>query len=68
MLENSRAKLTRKGIDLIAANNLKVEGAGFKGDTNVLTLISADEEIELPIMSKEKAAMQLLDQILKMKK
>lgn len=68
MLENSRAKLARKGIDLIAANNLKVEGAGFKGDTNVLTLISADEEIELPIMSKEKAAMQLLDQILKMKK
>ncbi|MDD6032306.1 MAG: bifunctional phosphopantothenoylcysteine decarboxylase/phosphopantothenate--cysteine ligase CoaBC [Oscillospiraceae bacterium] len=68
MLENSRAKLARKGIDLIAANNLRVEGAGFQGDTNVLTLISADEELALPLMSKEQAAMALLDQILKMRR
>lgn len=68
MLENSRAKLARKGIDLIAANNLRVEGAGFQGDTNVLTLISADEELPLPLMSKEQAAMALLDQILKMRR
>lgn len=68
MLENSRGKLARKGIDLIAANNLRVEGAGFQGDTNVLTLISADEELALPLMSKEQAAMALLDQILKMRR
>ena len=65
MLENSRAKLVRKGLDMIAANNVKVAGAGFGVDTNVLTLITADEEIELPLMSKDAAAHQLLDTILR---
>ncbi len=45
-----------KNLDMVAANNLKVEGAGFQGDTNVLTLITQDEEISLPLMSKEDAA------------
>lgn len=67
MLENSRRKLHKKGIDLIAANNLKVAGAGFQGDTNVLTLISETEELSLPLLSKEEAADRLLDQIMKMR-
>ena len=50
MLENSRAKLAKKHIDMIVANNLKVEGAGFGTDTNVVTLITRDSETELPIM------------------
>ena len=66
MVENSRKKLKKKNIDLIAANNVKVEGAGFQGDTNILTLISHTEESELPLMSKEQAAMRLLDKILSM--
>lgn len=63
MIENSRAKLEKKNLDMIAANNLKVEGAGFAGDTNVLTLITKESELELPIMSKELAADRLLDEI-----
>ena len=51
MLRNSRAKLEKKNLDMVAANNLKVEGAGFQGDTNVLTLITQDEEVSLPLMS-----------------
>lgn len=64
MLRNSRAKLEKKNLDMVAANNLKVEGAGFQGDTNVLTLITQDEEVSLPLMSKEDAAAKLLDKIL----
>ena len=64
MLRNSRAKLEKKNLDMVAANNLKVEGAGFQGDTNVLTLITQDEEVSLPIMSKEDAALKILDKIL----
>lgn len=63
MVENSRKKLEKKHLDLIAANNLKVEGAGFAGDTNVLTLISKDATIELKKMTKEEAAHALLDTI-----
>jgi phosphopantothenoylcysteine decarboxylase/phosphopantothenate--cysteine ligase len=63
MIENSRAKLTKKNLDMIAANNVKVEGAGFGTDTNVLTLITADSMTELPIMSKAEAADKLLDEI-----
>ena len=63
LIENSRAKLEKKNLDLVAANNVKVEGAGFQGDTNVLTLISRDEVKELPLMSKEQAAHELLDEI-----
>ncbi len=64
MLENSRAKLARKNIDMIVANNLKVEGAGFGTDTNVVTIITKDSEKELPKMSKEQVADELLTQIL----
>ena len=64
MLRNSRAKLEKKYLDMVAANNLKVEGAGFQGDTNVLTLITQDEEVSLPLMSKEDAALKILDKIL----
>ena len=63
MLENSRAKLQKKNLDMIAANNLKVEGAGFQGDTNVITLITPDAEYELPLMSKDAAADRILDVI-----
>ena len=64
MIRNSRAKLEKKNLDMVAANNLKVEGAGFQGDTNVLTLITQDEEVSLPLMSKADAALKILDKIL----
>ncbi len=67
MLENSRKKLEKKNLDVVAANNVKVEGAGFAVDTNVLTLITKDTEQELPLMSKTEAAMQLLDLLLEFK-
>ena len=57
-------KLRKKNVDLIAANNLKVEGAGFGTDTNVLTLITEDGERELARMSKEEAADELLTELL----
>lgn len=63
MISNSRAKLEKKNLDMIAANNLKVEGAGFKTDTNVLTLITQNEEVSLDMMSKEDAAGVILDKI-----
>ena len=64
MIGNSRVKLTRKNLDMVAANNVKMAGAGFRGDTNVLTLITQDEEVSLPLMSKEDAAGKILDKIL----
>ena len=64
MLENSRAKLAKKNVDMICANNLKVAGAGFGTDTNVLTLITKGSCDELPIMSKEEAAGRILDKAL----
>lgn len=64
MLENSRAKLERKNLDMIVANNLKVKGAGFGTDTNVVTIITADMEKELELMSKDEVAARLLDEIL----
>ena len=66
LIENSRKKINSKHIDLIAANNLKVAGAGFGVDTNVLTLITDDEIRELPMMSKEECADMLLDRIMEM--
>ena len=66
LLENSRAKLEKKHVDMIIANNLKVEGAGFAGDTNVITMITRDETRELPLMSKDEAAHRILDRILEM--
>ena len=63
MVENSRGKLARKNMDMIAANNLKTAGAGFAVDTNVLTLISPEGMTELPLMSKDDAADALLNAI-----
>lgn len=63
MLENSRAKLERKHLDMIVANNLKVKGAGFGTDTNVITIITSDQSKELPLMSKKEAASAILDEI-----
>ena len=65
MLENARKKLESKNIDMIAANNVKVEGAGFENDTNVLTLITKDNQKELELMSKFDCANKLLDEIIK---
>ena len=65
MLENSRKKLKSKNLDMIVANNLKVEGAGFAGNTNVITMITENEEVSLEKMLKEEAALKILDQILK---
>ena len=68
LLENSRQKLKKKNLDMIAANSLKVQGAGFGGDTNVITIITEDEEVSLELMSKEEAASKLLDQIMSCRK
>lgn len=68
MLGNSRVKLGKKHLDMVAANNLKVAGAGFQGDTNVLTLITQDEDVSLQLMSKEDAANVILDKILSIQK
>ena len=64
MIENSRKKLDRKHLDMIAANNLKVAGAGFGVDTNVVTILTADGIQELPLMGKDQVAAKLLDAIL----
>jgi len=61
MLENSRAKLKKKKIDMICANNLKQTGAGFAGDTNIVTLITENRETELPLLSKDETASRILD-------
>ena len=63
MLENSRAKIVKKNLDMIVANNLKVAGAGFGTDTNVITIITPDSEKEFPLMSKQEAADRILDEI-----
>ena len=65
MLENSKKKLEKKHLDMIVANNLKVEGAGFAGDTNVVTIITGQEEVSLGKMTKEETALRILDEILK---
>ena len=63
MLENSKNKLKKKNLDMICANNLKVEGAGFGTDTNVVTLITENESRQLPIMSKGQVANEILTEI-----
>ena len=65
MLENSRAKLAKKNADMIIANNLKTDGAGFGTDTNIVTIITKDDCVELEIMSKDEVAGVILDNILK---
>ena len=67
MIENSRQKLLHKQVDMICANNLKQEGAGFGVDTNVLTLITKSDTVQLPLVTKEEAADQILDRLLKMR-
>lgn len=67
LLENSRKKLEKKHLDMIVANSLRTEGAGFGGDTNIVTMITGAEEISLGKMSKEETAMRILDQIVKMR-
>ena len=64
MLENSRKKLKKKNLDMIVANNVKVEGAGFAGDTNIVTLITGDDETQLPLLSKEETAVEIMNKIL----
>lgn len=66
MVENSREKLHKKNVDMICANNLKVAGAGFAVDTNIITVITKDDMIELPLQSKEAAANAILDQAIKL--
>lgn len=66
LVENSRAKLQKKHVDMICANNLKVAGAGFGVDTNVITLITENQVLELPLQSKESAACAILDQAMKL--
>lgn len=64
LLENSRAKLVKKNADMIVANSLKTDGAGFCGDTNIVTLITQDNTVELPKMSKDEVAEKIFDTIL----
>lgn len=68
LIENSRDKLLKKNVDMIAANNLKQEGAGFGTDTNIITLIKRDGETELPLMSKDDVAHAILSECLKLYK
>ena len=65
MLENSRKKLIKKKLDMIVANNLKTQGAGFGVETNVVTLITKDAVTELPLMGKDEVAGTLLDEIMR---
>lgn len=67
LIDNSRKKLEKKNLDLVAANSLTQEGAGFGVSTNVLTLISRQGEEQLPLLSKEEAAHRLLDRLVKMR-
>lgn len=64
LVENSKAKLLKKNLDMVVANNLKVEGAGFGGNTNVVTFITKNDVVELPLMSKAEVANRILDKII----
>ena len=66
MLENSRSKLRKKNVDMICANNVKETGAGFQTDTNILTLITEEDTMQLPLLSKEEAALAVLDKALEL--
>lgn len=68
LLENSRAKLQEKNVDMICANNLKVAGAGFGVDTNIITLITPEDTVELPLQSKESAADAILSKAVELAK
>ena len=64
MLENSKKKLEKKNCDMIVANNLKQDGAGFGGNTNIVTLITKDDEVQLEKMTKDEVAEKIFDFIL----
>ena len=66
LIENSRKKLSSKNADMICANSLKTEGAGYQVDTNIVTIITADDMVELPLMSKDEVADHIFDEILKL--
>jgi phosphopantothenoylcysteine decarboxylase/phosphopantothenate--cysteine ligase len=66
LLENSRAKLEKKNVDMICANSLTTPGAGFGVDTNVITLITRDDTLELPLQTKADAANAILDRMLQL--
>lgn len=68
MIENSRKKLEKKNLDMIVANNLKVKGAGFETDTNIVTMITKEMQKELPIMRKDAVAGCILDEIMELRK
>ena len=67
VLENSRKKLESKNADMICANSLRTPGAGYQVDTNIITIITKDDETELPLMSKYEAANKILDKVLSFK-
>ena len=67
LIENSKKKLEKKHLDLIAANSIKEEGAGFGTSTNRITLISKNDMEALPLLSKDETAHRLLDQIMKLR-
>ena len=67
LIENSRSKLERKSLDMICANSLRTEGAGFKGDTNVVTIITADSMTELGKLSKTETASRIIDKALELR-
>ena len=68
LLENSRKKLEKKGLDMVVANDLRTPGAGFGVDTNVVTLLTRDQTVALPQMSKTEVANAILDRILELRK
>ena len=67
LIEHAKAKLEKKNLDMIAANNLKEAGAGFGTDTNIITLITKDTTKELQLLTKEEAAKELIDEILRLR-
>ena len=66
LIENSRKKLSSKNANMICANSLKTEGAGYQVDTNIVTIITADDMVELPLMSKDEVADHIFNEILKL--
>ena len=67
LIEHAKAKLEKKNLDMIVANNLKEAGAGFGTDTNIITLITKDKTKELQLLTKDEAAKELIDEILRLR-
>ncbi|MFL6468789.1 MAG: phosphopantothenoylcysteine decarboxylase, partial [Pyrinomonadaceae bacterium] len=68
VVDYARSKLKKKGLDMVVANDITKEGAGFNTDTNIATIISKNEQIDLPLMPKRELADKILDEILKLRK